>query len=88
MRPEVCLFEDSDTDPIPHASPNEILQVKGRPVKGIEVIEFDGLPAGLQFTMTASMRPVRVAVTDTTHAEGEDLLELDVNLSLGRIREP
>ena len=84
----MCLFEDPDADPIPHASPNEILQVEGGPVEGIEVIEPNGLPAGLQFAVTASMRPVRVAVTDTTHAEGEDLLQLDMNLSFGRIREP
>jgi hypothetical protein len=82
------LFENPDTDPIPHASPNEVLQVEGGPVQGIEVIELDGLPAGLQFTVIASMRPVRVAVTDATHAEGEDLLELDVDLPLGRIGEP
>lgn len=84
----MCLFEDPDTDPIPHAGPNEILEVEGGPVEGIEVVEFNGLPAGLQFTVGASMRPVRVAVTDPTHAEGQDLLELDMDLALCRIREP
>jgi len=29
MGPEVCLFEHADTDPIPHASPHEVLQVEG-----------------------------------------------------------
>jgi hypothetical protein len=88
MGAEVCLLEDPDTDLIPHASPNEVLQVEGGPVQGIEIIELDGLPAGLQFTVTASMRPVRVAVTDATHTEGEDLLELDMDLSFGWVGEP
>ena len=87
VRPEACLLQHADARAITHAGDHEVLEVERMEVGGVELVDTDRLAAGLELAVAGAVGPVGMAVADAPHAEGEALLQLDDDLTLGRVVE-
>src|ERR1700722_1109227 len=82
------LLDDAYAAAVTHRRNNEVLDVDGGEVGGIEVVQPDRLAPGLERAVNSSVSPVWVPVADAAHAEGEDLLDLDEDFALVGVIEP
>src|ERR1700735_614032 len=86
--PNGNLLDDPDAAAPTHRCGDQVLEVYRGEVSGIEVIELDRLAPCLERAVDGSVTPMRVPITDSAHAEGELLLDLDEDFAFVWVIEP